>query len=169
MPGAETRQDRTPEEVAGYPPFNLGHDSRPMSTGANGVTTEYGRGSRTAGTPTRAPTRRPRCSARRCPSRPRTTGGYPPLGASRPPEADQSVDAPTERLPIYEAVLSQWFEAADTGSIRDERAVRTAAGGRGERGQRVHPRSAARPRRRTDVGQQPPVADRAHVRVDLTG
>jgi hypothetical protein len=24
------------------------------------------------------------------------------------------VDAPTERLPIYEAVLSQWFEAVDT-------------------------------------------------------
>ncbi|HET9141189.1 nitrate- and nitrite sensing domain-containing protein [Actinophytocola sp.] len=27
-----------------------------------------------------------------------------------------NTDAPTERLPIYEAVLSQWFEATDTGA-----------------------------------------------------
>ena len=37
------------------------------------------------------------------------------LGTSRP-ATDHTVDAPTERLPIYEAVLSQWFEAADTGA-----------------------------------------------------
>ncbi|WP_197523453.1 sensor histidine kinase [Actinokineospora pegani] len=29
---------------------------------------------------------------------------------------DRGLDAPTERLPIYEAVLSQWFEATDSGS-----------------------------------------------------
>jgi signal transduction histidine kinase len=40
-------------------------------------------------------------------------GGEPP--PSRP---DYNLDAPTERLPIYEAVLSQWFEAADTGVQR---------------------------------------------------
>ncbi len=37
------------------------------------------------------------------------------LGTSRP-APDHNTDAPTERLPIYEAVLSQWFEAADTGT-----------------------------------------------------
>ncbi|WP_459720641.1 sensor histidine kinase [Actinophytocola sp. KF-1] len=37
------------------------------------------------------------------------------LGTSRP-ATDHATDAPTERLPIYEAVLSQWFEAADTGA-----------------------------------------------------
>ncbi|MDQ3789722.1 MAG: nitrate- and nitrite sensing domain-containing protein [Actinomycetota bacterium] len=37
------------------------------------------------------------------------------LGTSRP-ATDHNTDAPTERLPIYEAVLSQWFEAADTGT-----------------------------------------------------
>jgi hypothetical protein len=47
--------------------------------------------------------------------------GYQSYGAGRASstqsgEADLNVDAPTERLPIYEAVLSQWFEAADTGS-----------------------------------------------------
>jgi hypothetical protein len=35
---------------------------------------------------------------------------------SAPSSAD--IDAPTERLPIYEAVLSQWFESADTGSAQ---------------------------------------------------
>ncbi|MFE2750875.1 nitrate- and nitrite sensing domain-containing protein [Actinosynnema sp. NPDC059335] len=35
--------------------------------------------------------------------------GSAPRAAARPAEAD--LDAPTERLPIYEAVLSQWFQA----------------------------------------------------------
>jgi signal transduction histidine kinase len=34
--------------------------------------------------------------------------------SARPDSA--GLDAPTERLPIYEAVLSQWFEAGDSGS-----------------------------------------------------
>jgi len=50
-------------------------------------------------------------------------------GASRPADsesqgtagAQQSVDAPTERLPIYEAVLSQWFQ-----SVADEIPEETA-------------------------------------------
>lgn len=36
---------------------------------------------------------------------------HAPLGASRP--AGHVDDAPTERLPIYEAVLSQWFRESD--------------------------------------------------------
>ncbi|WP_091452739.1 sensor histidine kinase [Actinokineospora iranica] len=47
------------------------------------------------------------------------TSVYTPItprgGESAPPDRS-SLDAPTERLPIYEAVLSQWFEAGDTGS-----------------------------------------------------
>jgi signal transduction histidine kinase len=109
-PGAETRQDRTPEEVAGYPAFTLGYDQTGTAT-ANGGTGEIGQIGQNGrheeptalfGTPLPEP-----------PEPVEST--YPPLGASRPQD-DMSVDAPTERLPIYEAVLSQWFEAADTGT-----------------------------------------------------
>ncbi len=41
-----------------------------------------------------------------------------PRGGAEQPPPDRAVDAPTERLPIYEAVLSQWFEAGDTGSSK---------------------------------------------------
>ncbi|OLR89856.1 sensor histidine kinase [Actinokineospora bangkokensis] len=51
-------------------------------------------------------------------------GGFDPYspftprtgGAPERPQPDRSLDAPTERLPIYEAVLSQWFEASDSTS-----------------------------------------------------
>jgi signal transduction histidine kinase len=108
-PGAETRQDRTPEEVAGYPAFTLGYDQTGSVTATNGGSTgETGQNGRheepTAlfGTPLPEPP---------VPPEP-VESTYPPLGASRPQD-DQSVDAPTERLPIYEAVLSQWFEAPE--------------------------------------------------------
>jgi hypothetical protein len=57
------------------------------------------------------------------------------------------VDAPTERLPIYEAVLSQWFEAADTGSAPPRGAagadpVETPANGNGHNGNGVSNGSA---------------------------
>ncbi|MPZ80146.1 MAG: HAMP domain-containing protein [Actinophytocola sp.] len=125
-PGQETRQDRTPEEVAGYPAFTLGYD-RAGSATANGASTEQ--------PPTQYPEPGPKNGRHDeqhtvalfgnplpdpgpVESTDSGVGGYPPLGAGRPPQdgADLSVDAPTERLPIYEAVLSQWFEAADTGS-----------------------------------------------------
>ncbi|MCG8916745.1 nitrate- and nitrite sensing domain-containing protein [Actinokineospora sp. PR83] len=41
------------------------------------------------------------------------------------------LDAPTERLPIYEAVLSQWFEATDSGSTPHPLAGLDAPGGSG--------------------------------------
>lgn len=111
-PSAETRQNRTPEEVAGYPAFTLGYDQAGTPP-ANGAPTEAGdqngRHTETGEQPTAL-------FGTPLPEPPADTGAYPPLGASRPPDADQNVDAPTERLPIYEAVLSQWFEAADTGT-----------------------------------------------------
>jgi hypothetical protein len=90
------------------------------------------------------------------PEPPADTVGYPPLGASRPPEADENVDAPTERLPIYEAVLSQWFEAADTGSMRrTELSEQPEAAENGTNGANGAPLAEET----TDVGQQPPVAE----------
>jgi signal transduction histidine kinase len=57
----------------------------------------------------------------------------PPPSADRP-AGDHNGDAPTERLPIYEAVLSQWFDAADTGSHQvqpSQPRQESAAGGQG--------------------------------------
>ena len=52
---------------------------------------------------------------------------YTPVNFSGPGGAgtsrdgvDHAVDAPTERLPIYEAVLSQWFESNDAGNSGDK-------------------------------------------------
>jgi signal transduction histidine kinase len=111
-PSAETRQNRTPEEVAGYPAFTLGYDPAGSPT-ANGMSTEPGEQNGRHGDGGEQPTA---LFGTPLPEPPADTGTFPALGASRPPDADQNVDAPTERLPIYEAVLSQWFEAADTGS-----------------------------------------------------
>lgn len=66
-------------------------------------------------------------------------GGTGGTEASSHKEVDLNVDAPTERLPIYEAVLSQWFEAVDTGSRRAGAAEGAesaeAAPGNGETGE----------------------------------
>jgi hypothetical protein len=120
-PGAETRQDRTPEEVAGYPPFNLGYDQTGAGI-ANGTSTDpsqTGQNGRHEEQPTTAlfgtPLPEPPPPD---PTEDTGTGEYPPLGASRPADADLNVDAPTERLPIYEAVLSQWFETPDGSTGR---------------------------------------------------
>jgi signal transduction histidine kinase len=48
----------------------------------------------------------------------------PPPPPAPQPEVNRDLDAPTERLPIYEAVLSQWFEEGDGEK-------RTPAGERG--------------------------------------
>jgi hypothetical protein len=112
-PVADTSQDRTPEEIAGYPAFTLGYDQTGTAT-ANGVNTDPGPTGQNGGT--EEPTA---LFGMPLPEPPPATEatGYPALGASRPPD-DANTDAPTERLPIYEAVLSQWFEAADTGSMQ---------------------------------------------------
>jgi signal transduction histidine kinase len=117
-PGADTSQTRTPEEVAGYPAFTLGYDQLGTAT-ANGTTTDAGQNGRTE-EPTALfgrPLPEPPPPDQTAPEPTTDAGGYPPLGASRPAD-DPNTDAPTERLPIYEAVLSQWFEAADTGSMQ---------------------------------------------------
>ncbi|HWM04700.1 MAG TPA: ATP-binding protein, partial [Actinophytocola sp.] len=125
-PGQETRQDRTPEEVAGYPAFRLGYDQGGPATAANGVPTEQappteqvppGQNGRHDDQHTVALFGNPMPDPGPATEVSQPPGGYPPLGAGRPADdAELNVDAPTERLPIYEAVLSQWFEAADTGS-----------------------------------------------------
>ena len=51
------------------------------------------------------------------PVTPRSSGTNGTNGSAREVVDDPTVDAPTERLPIYEAVLSQWFEAGDSESV----------------------------------------------------
>jgi len=114
--GADTTHDRTAAELSSYPPFNPGYEGSAEATTANGAPAEppaphNGRqdpadtGTALFGAP--------------LPEAPVEDNSYQPFsgGGNTPSrEAELNVDAPTERLPIYEAVLSQWFEAADTGS-----------------------------------------------------
>lgn len=149
---ADTSQDRTAAEVASYPAFNVGYDNGDptITNGTPAVPVEQqyqpppqyqqhqqpveqnGRhdltdtGTALFGNP--------------LPDRPadlEPESGYQSFGAGRTGstasgEVDLNVDAPTERLPIYEAVLSQWFEATDTGSVPakgEDAPVETAANG----------------------------------------
>jgi signal transduction histidine kinase len=117
--GDETRQHRTPQEVAGYPAYSPGYDPNGGQVGGghvpNGAPTEAN--GRHEGQHEQDQTTALFGSPLPDPGPVTPDTGYPPLGAGRPAgEVDHSVDAPTERLPIYEAVLSQWFESADTGS-----------------------------------------------------
>jgi signal transduction histidine kinase len=105
----DTSQPRTPEEIAGYPAFSPGGEQTTETAPANG-SIEHSPGGQNGhadgpsalfGTPLPEP------------PRPAETS-YPQLGANALPYPPP--DMPTERLPVYEAVLSQWFEAADTGS-----------------------------------------------------
>lgn len=73
-----------------------------------------------------------------------------PRPAPPPPPANQDLDAPTERLPIYEAVLSQWFEEGDSDSKR------TSAS---ERGRSTPPPAAEEaPASRREAAPPPPPA-----------
>jgi signal transduction histidine kinase len=108
----ETRQDRSPQEVAGYPNYAPGYDPNGGPAPNGGPTESNGRHEDIEHTQTLfgSPLPDPGPADQ-------GTGTYPPLGAGRPAsEVDPGIDAPTERLPIYEAVLSQWFEASDTGA-----------------------------------------------------
>ncbi len=124
-PMNESQQDRTPSEVAGYPPFML--TSEDTGSGfANGVSTGLDQNGR----PGEQSPDNPENSASALFGNPlpdsatADTGYFGAAGqagtdsgrSAAPEEVDHNVDAPTERLPIYEAVLSQWFESADTGS-----------------------------------------------------
>jgi signal transduction histidine kinase len=133
----ESQVDRPVQEVAGYPPFAPSyHPSAPV-TGANGTTeTNPGWAAKPAERHREGPrngqsTDETATSLFGNPLDPPAPGDEPTTaqphpGASRraaprggqgsSQEAALNVDAPTERLPIYEAVLSQWFEATDTGS-----------------------------------------------------
>ncbi|HYQ63747.1 nitrate- and nitrite sensing domain-containing protein [Actinophytocola sp.] len=146
----ETSQDRTPAEVASYPPFQPpGYGVQ--NTQSNGVPAQpappaleqNGRndqlppppqpsigdtGTALFGAPLPAPP---------SDNYDQPTGYTSFAGSTSPaPEAELNVDAPTERLPIYEAVLSQWFEAADTGSAQRVEAapVEPGANGKGHNG-----------------------------------
>lgn len=134
----ESQVDRPVQEVAGYPPFAPAYTQSGPATVANGATeADTGWTSKPAeppaegvrnGQPDETPTSlfgNP--LAEPPPDYDPATQAESHPGASRlpassrggqvsPQEVALNVDAPTERLPIYEAVLSQWFEATDTGS-----------------------------------------------------
>ncbi|TDV41853.1 sensor histidine kinase [Actinophytocola oryzae] len=131
--GQDTSQDRTPAEVASYPPYQpTGYDGGP-GTHTNGVPAQpappaleqngrhdTGPGPSIGDTGTAlfgAPLPEPANY-----DQPTGFQSYAGTTSSAAGEAELNVDAPTERLPIYEAVLSQWFEAADTGSAQQARA-----------------------------------------------
>lgn len=128
-PGQETSQDRTAAEMASYPPFQpVGFEPGPR-TPTNGVPAQpapdapNGRHDPTPppssiGDTGTALFGAPLPEAPVNYDQPTGYTSYAGSAASSAREPDLSVDAPTERLPIYEAVLSQWFEAADTGSAQ---------------------------------------------------
>ncbi|RLK59710.1 signal transduction histidine kinase [Actinokineospora cianjurensis] len=120
-PLSESVVDRPAEEVAGYPAFDpasFAATGNPEDTGGwgppaspeeirsrlNGHLIDNQVTGSLFGLPLPEPTEPPADA-------PRNGSGYHPVT-----EPERVVDAPTERLPIYEAVLSQWFEAGDTGS-----------------------------------------------------
>ena len=138
VPG-DTAQDRTPAELSSYPPFNPGYEGSTEATTANGVpaaeqppVAQNGRhdiedtGTALFGAPLPEP------------PADEPTVYQPYVGSSEQAnEPAMNTDAPTERLPIYEAVLSQWFEAADTGSAQPretESAADAAVNGNGHNG-----------------------------------
>ncbi|WP_157440361.1 sensor histidine kinase [Actinokineospora inagensis] len=123
-PVGDSQVDRAGEEVAGYPAFDpaaFARDGSPEDTGGwgppaspeeirsrlNGHLVDNAVTGSLFGLPLPEPEDPPRHEAR---------NGAVPHTPVTPREVDRSIDAPTERLPIYEAVLSQWFEAGDTGS-----------------------------------------------------
>ncbi|PPK70540.1 nitrate- and nitrite sensing domain-containing protein [Actinokineospora auranticolor] len=122
---AESQVDRPAEQVAGYPAFD------PTAFGANGNPEDTGGW----GPPASPEEISARLNGHLVDDQitgslfglplPETApdadhddaGTYNPVTPrDEQPRPDRGVDAPTERLPIYEAVLSQWFEAGDTGS-----------------------------------------------------
>lgn len=143
-PPTESRVDRPAREVASYPSFAPPSPGGARPT--NGVT-DTGSWTADTGMPS-SRTESPRNGrlddyssptvfsppvaepTENRPELPESRVDIPPVAPSppvvpdrspsppRPSHHDQGLDAPTERLPIYEAVLSQWFEASDTGAQR---------------------------------------------------
>jgi signal transduction histidine kinase len=108
-PGLDIQRNRTPQEVAGYPPFT------PDQTGSNTMT-GLGAQSSVQGSSTLFGTALPDPGPIAPDAGPPSQGGYTPQGTGARGASGMQPDAPTERLPIYDAVLSQWFKSADTGS-----------------------------------------------------
>jgi signal transduction histidine kinase len=142
--GADTSQDRTAAEVASYPPFNTGaggydgpdtgeallangtpgHPTTAEQLAIDGAAADQngGHGGQGGYDGYDGSDNTATLFGSPLPEQPvdlgaEATGYFGAQGTSHPPEqVDHNVDAPTERLPIYEAVLSQWFESTDTGS-----------------------------------------------------
>ncbi|MGW5055538.1 nitrate- and nitrite sensing domain-containing protein [Actinokineospora sp. NPDC004072] len=117
---SESQVDRPAEEVAALPPFQVGGE--PDDTGGwgppaspeeirarlNGHLVDTEEAHALFGAPLAA---EPEPAE---PAQAEHSGNGIATAFMKPVE--RVVDAPTERLPIYEAVLSQWFEAGETGA-----------------------------------------------------
>ena len=123
---AETSQERSAAEVASYPPFQPTGFDTGSTPHANGVPAqpappqaEQQNGRHDPGPATDTGTSLFGAPLPEAPPNYDQPTGYTPYSGTTPSAPSSAdIDAPTERLPIYEAVLSQWFEAADTGSAQ---------------------------------------------------
>lgn len=175
----ETSQERTAAEVASYPPFQpTGYEGGP-GTQSNGVPAQpappaveqngrhdtigrhdTGRHDTVAPGPSIGDTGTalfgsPLPDGPANYDQPTGYTAYAGNTSSGSREVDMSVDAPTERLPIYEAVLSQWFEAADTGTGQpkiDAPPVDAGINGNGHNG---HGNGYAAPTEQVEVVPEP--------------
>jgi hypothetical protein len=114
----ESQVDRPAQEVAGYPPYSPAYGAvAPANGGGDGGWT-----SRSAETVVDDGHRNGAHEETGAPlfgdPLAEAAAGEQTQVAPQPRSTDGAlnIDAPTERLPIYEAVLSQWFEATDTGA-----------------------------------------------------
>lgn len=145
----ETSQERTAAEVASYPPFQpsgyeggQGHTNGVPAQPAPPAMEQNGRHDTVAPGPSIGDTGTalfgaPLPDAPTNYDQPTGYTSYAGNTSQHAAEPEMNVDAPTERLPIYEAVLSQWFEAADTGTGQpkvDAAPVDTGANGNGHNG-----------------------------------
>jgi signal transduction histidine kinase len=122
----ESQVDRPVREVASYPPFSPVYNPGASDTVANGNTDPEATGWTSKPVePTHGEGMRNGQAEETATSLFGNPMAEPPeqteaLPVRQPRQQNQdaaiNVDAPTERLPIYEAVLSQWFEASDTGA-----------------------------------------------------
>ncbi|HEU5471681.1 MAG TPA: nitrate- and nitrite sensing domain-containing protein [Actinophytocola sp.] len=148
----ESQVDRPAQDVAGYPPYSPPAYS-PVSGPANGG----GDGGWSARTSETAVDNGPRNGQHDesgplfgnpldPPSgeHPRVTP-YPRGGDTSPADGALNVDAPTERLPIYEAVLSQWFEASDTTGAQKRVTDKPATTNGGPAAEAAEPAEPAEP------------------------
>jgi signal transduction histidine kinase len=115
----ESQVDRPAQEVAGYPPYSPNYSSgvsAPANGGSDGGWSNRGPDTVVEEGHRNGSHDEPEGPLFGNPLADQPSGEHAQVASpARGGEGAMNTDAPTERLPIYEAVLSQWFEGADTG------------------------------------------------------